>query len=150
MIRRFSKKKVREVPALNTASLPDIIFMLLFFFMVTTTLKKSEVLVVVRQPQAGEAEKLEKKSMATYIYIGKPLDPALGNRERIQVNDAFAEVADLAAYIEAERAALPEQNQHQMITSLKVDKDARMGLVTDVEQELRKVNALNINYSAKK
>ena len=74
----------------------------------------------------------------------EPLDPALGNRERIQVNDAFAEVADLAAYIEAERAALPEQNQHQMITSLKVDKDARMGLVTDVEQELRKVNALRM------
>lgn len=150
MIRKGSRKKVREVPALNTASLPDIIFMLLFFFMVTTTLKKSEVLVMVRQPQAGEAEKLEKKSMSTYIFIGKPLDQSLGNRERIQVNDAFAEVADLATYIETERAALPEANQSKMITSLKVDKDARMGLVSDVEQELRRANALNVNYSAKK
>ena len=33
---KFNKKKKGELPAVNTASLPDIVFMLLFFFMVAT------------------------------------------------------------------------------------------------------------------
>jgi len=35
-----------------------------------------------------------------------------------------------------------------LTTSLKVDKEANMGLVGDIKQELRKVNALKINYAA--
>lgn len=147
---RFIKQAGKGVPALNTASMPDIIFMLLFFFMVTTTFKKTNILVQVRQPKASEAEKLEKKSLVNYIYIGAPADPALGNVQRIQINDAFAEVSEVAAYVETERANMPEQDKNKMITSLKIDKDSRMGLVTDVKQELRKANALNINYSSKK
>lgn len=147
---KMFKKSVNEVPALNTASLPDIIFMLLFFFMVTTTLKQTNILVQVRQPEASHAEKLEKKSLVNYIYIGAPVDPALGNVQRVQINDAFVEVKDIAAYIETERATMPEQDKNKMITSMKIDKDSYMGLVTDVKQELRKANALNINYSSKK
>ena len=37
-----------------------------------------------------------------------------------------------------------------MTTSLKIDKDVKMGIVTDIKQELRKLNALKINYSTKK
>lgn len=147
---RFKKIKENSVPALNTASLPDIIFMLLFFFMVTTTLKKTNILVQIRQPRASEAEKLEKKSLVHFIYIGAPTDAAYGSVPRIQINDAFAEVSDVAGYIEAEKSGTPEQDWGKMTTSLKIDKDARMGMVTDVKQELRKANALNINYSAKK
>ncbi len=147
---RFSRPSGKALPALNTASLPDIIFMLLFFFMVTTTFKETDLLVRVRQPKAKEAEKLTKKSLVTYIYIGTPNDPALGSGQRIQINDAFADVNEVAAYIESERANMPEQDRNQMITSLKIDKGAHMGIVTDVKQELRKANALNINYSAKK
>ena len=36
-IRKGGKK---EVPGVNTSSLPDIVFMLLFFFMATTTMKE--------------------------------------------------------------------------------------------------------------
>ena len=147
---RFTKKAGNAVPPLNTASLPDIIFMLLFFFMVTTTFKKTDILVQIRQPKASEAEKLEKKSLVTYIYIGTPTDPDLGSGQRIQINDAFADVSDVAAFIESERASMPEQDKSKMITSLKIDKASHMGLVTDVKQELRKANALNINYSSKK
>jgi len=38
---KFRKKK-KGMPAVNTASLPDIVFMLLFFFMVTTTMRETE------------------------------------------------------------------------------------------------------------
>ena len=36
---KFKKDGKREVPAISTASLPDIVFMLLFFFMVSTTMR---------------------------------------------------------------------------------------------------------------
>ena len=35
-----------------------------------------------------------------------------------------------------------------MIVALKVDKDTKMGIVTDVKQELRNARALKINYTA--
>jgi len=36
-----------------------------------------------------------------------------------------------------------------MITSLKVDENTKMGIVTDIKQELRKSAALHINYSSR-
>ena len=36
----------------------------------------------------------------------------------------------------------------QMIVAMKVDKQAPMGIVNEVQQELRKANALRVNYSA--
>lgn len=146
----FREKKSSYTPSINTASLPDIIFMLLFFFMVTTTLKETNLMVRIRQPRADESEKLEKKSLITYIYIGKPNDESLGSKMRIQINDAFVDIEDIAGYIESERALLPESEQSQMLVSLKIDKEAKMGVITDVKQELRKINALKISYSAHK
>ena len=39
---KFKKADERSAPAMNTASLPDIVFMLLFFFMVATTTKEND------------------------------------------------------------------------------------------------------------
>ena len=46
------KKKKREMGAISTASLPDIVFMLLFFFMVATVLRTEEEMVRVIRPEA--------------------------------------------------------------------------------------------------
>ena len=150
---RFKRNKDEGTPAISTASLPDIIFMLLFFFMVTTVMREVELKIRVRVPQATELQKLEKKSLVSYIYIGKPLkkyQKVFGTEPRIQLNDAFAEVSDIQQFILKEREARNEKEVPLMTTSLKVDEDVKMGIVTDVKQELRKVNALKINYSAKK
>ena len=40
---KFNKKKKGDLPAVNTASLPDIVFMLLFFFMVATVMRDNEL-----------------------------------------------------------------------------------------------------------
>ena len=40
----FNKKK-RDIPNLNTAALPDLIFTVLFFFMIVTQLRDTEVKV---------------------------------------------------------------------------------------------------------
>jgi len=74
----IKKKKKAEVPPLSTASLPDIVFMLLFFFMVTTTMREVTLLVKLKKPLATEIQKLERKDLTTYIYVGAPKSAALG------------------------------------------------------------------------
>ena len=149
---KFRKDDNKETPAIATSSLPDIVFMLLFFFMVTTTMRETDPLVKVHVPNATELTKLEKKSLVSYIYVGPPMDrfiSQLGSEPRIQLNDQFAKVSDIADFITAEREAREEQEQKQMITSLKVDEFTKMGIVTEIKQELRKAAALHINYSSR-
>lgn len=145
---RFKTKKGKESPGINTSSLPDIIFMLLFFFMVTTTMREVTYKVKMKLPQATELQKLEKKSMVSYIYVGPPMDKKLGTNTRIQLNDMFATVDDIAEFVQVERNDRPESDRKLITTSLKVDSDTRMGIVTDIKQELRKSGAFKINYSS--
>ena len=63
------------------------------------------------------------------------------------VLDQFAALTDVSAFISAERSALREELIPFLTVALKVDRDANMGIVGDVKQELRKVNALKINYT---
>ncbi len=150
---KFNRKKKEGTPAISTASLPDIVFMLLFFFMVTTVMRETELKIIVKVPGATEVKKLEKKSLVSYIYIGKPrksFQKIFGTEPRIQLNDAFAKVSDIGQYITSERSERDEKEVPFMTTSLKVDKNTKMGIVTDVKQALRKANALKINYSTRK
>jgi len=147
---KFKKKKSNSTASISTASLPDIIFMLLFFFMVTTTMRETTLFVKVTVPEATEVQKLEKKALVSYIYIGKPHQSAVyGTEPRIQLNDAFANVSDIAEFIASERESKDEVDRPFITTSLKIDQETRMGIVTDVKQELRKANALRINYSSR-
>ena len=150
---KFRKKKNGKTPEISTAALPDIVFMLLFFFMVTTVMRDKSLKVIVMTPKATEVAKLERKSLVSYIFIGrpiKPLQPVFGTEPRLQLNDVFASVNQIPEFIESERRQRAEVEIPFMTTSLKVDKNTKMGIVTDVKQELRKVNALKINYSTTK
>lgn len=153
---KFGNKKKKSAPALNTSSLPDIVFMILFFFMVTTTMREVELKIQLSNsdlPEATEIKKLEKKSLVSYIYVGKPtanFQRMYGTEPRIQLNSSFAQLSDIYEYILAERAERDEAEVPFMITSLKVHQDTKMGIVTDIKQELRKASALKINYSARK
>ncbi|OQX98440.1 MAG: biopolymer transporter ExbD [Bacteroidetes bacterium 4572_128] len=150
---KFTKKGKGGTPAISTASLPDIVFMLLFFFMVTTVMRETDLKIKLKLPEATEIKKLEKKSLVSYIYVGKPkksLQGIYGTEPRIQLNDVFAKVSDIPDYISSERDKRDEKEVPFMTTSLKVDEETKMGIVTDIKQELRKANALKINYSARK
>jgi len=147
---KFSSKKSGDLPAVNTASLPDIVFMLLFFFMTVTVMKDSTLKVENILPNASEVKKLEKKDRVIYIYVGKPTQEyqkVFGTESKIQLNDKFANAADVGDYILAERAKKSQELQNVLTTALKVDKNANMGLISDIKQELRKVNALKVNYT---
>ena len=150
---KLKKKKTGDFPAISTASLPDIVFMLLFFFMVATVMRENTLLIKNTLPYADQVEKLDKKDLVMYIYAGQPskeFQSKYGTESRIQLNDKFADVKDIAAFVAAERASKREELVPFLITALKVDKDANMGLIGDIKQELRKVNALKINYTTKK
>lgn len=146
---KFKKKKDGGLAPINTASLPDIVFMLLFFFMVATVMREDTLMIQNALPVADQIEKLDKKNPVSYIYMGKPSEnyKKFGTEARIQLNDKFASVSEVGGFIAAERGALREELIPFLTVSLKVDKEANMGIVGDVKQELRKVNALKINYT---
>ena len=147
---KFGKKSntSQDIP---TAALPDIIFMLLFFFMVTTVLRETDILVKQKLPKAAQLSKLERKSLVSYIYIGEPKQTNLyGKEPKIQVNDVFVDVSDIVQFVNQEKDKLNEAERDQITMSMKVDVDSKMGIVSDIKQELRKAQSYKINYSTRK
>ncbi len=150
---KFKKKSSAGQPAISTASLPDIVFMLLFFFMVVTTMRDTSLMVENTLPSADQVEKLQKKDLVMYIYAGKPSPryaERFGTEARIQLNDKFADVDEVQQFIFSEREQKREELVPYLITALKVDEETNMGLVSDIKQELRKAEALKINYTTRK
>ena len=149
----FKKGEKKEMPAIASGSLSDIVFMLLFFFMVTTQMRETENKVVIRIPQATEAVKLERKDLASYINVGTPirrLQAQFGTEPRIQLNDSFKTVDDIRDFVAAERDSKKEEERQKMTVCIRTDQDVRMGTITDIKQELRRCSALKIMYTARK
>jgi biopolymer transport protein ExbD len=147
---RFKEKKSGGMPKISTASLPDIMFILLCFFMVSTTMRETTLIVKIRLPNASEVQKLEKKNLVSFIYVGQPIKSTFGTESRIQLNDQFAAVDDIQDFIATEREARDEADRRFLTTSIKADRDTRMGIVSDIKQELRKAGAFKLNYSSRK
>lgn len=150
---KFEKKRGKTSPAISTASLPDIIFMLLFFFMTVTVMRNSELKVQVKIPEATELTKLEKKSLVNFIFIGKPTKPyqaVRGTSPILQLGDKFSDITEIPLFLEKHRIKVPEKQRAMIISSLKIDKEVTMGIVSDIKEQLRKSNQLKVNYSASK
>ena len=150
---KFKKSEKKEVPAMSQGSLSDIVFMLLFFFMVTTQMRETENKVQVKTPSASEVVKLERKDLNSYINVGQPiksLQAQYGTEARIQLNDSFKTTDDIRDFVAAERESMSEADRQFMTVSIRADQDVRMGIITDIKQELRRCSALKIMYSARK
>ncbi len=147
---KFAKKK-KGLPAVNTAALPDIVFMLLFFFMVTTTMRETELVIKAPQlPNATEVKKLEHKSLVSTIYVGKAKDQAkFGSGDKIQLNDKIASVNDIASFIYSEQEKHNPEEVPYMTTSIKSDVKASVGTIHDIRMELRDMDALKVSYSTR-
>jgi biopolymer transport protein ExbD len=150
---KFGKKK-KELPAVNTASLPDIVFMLLFFFMVTTTMRETNLKIEnPTLPNATEVKKLEHKSLVSTIYVGKAKKDQrekLGSGDKIQLNDKIATADDVTAFILNERSQRSEAEVPFMTTSIKADIKSSVGTITDIKLKLRDVGALKLSLSSRK
>lgn len=150
---RFKQKNDKGTPGLNMGSMSDIIFMLLFFFMVITTMRESSLYVKIAPPKGTEVTKLEKKSLVSYINIGVPMDnyqAKYGTEPRIQLNDQIADVDDIRQFVELEKSARTEEDSKLLTFAIKADGKVKMGMISDIKQELRASSALKIFYNATK
>lgn len=144
---KFKKNQGGELPAINTASLPDIVFMLLFFFMVVTVMRKSDLMVNNILPKADQVEKL-KKDRSVFIFAGKPSAAykKYGTEGRVQIGDKFTSIENIGPALEEARRKLLPELQDKVYVALKVDGETNTGLVSDIKQVLRERNLLKIIY----
>lgn len=158
------RRRNHEVPSLNTASLPDLIFAILFFFMIVTHMRKVNLKVRYKTPQGTELTHLSRKTNTTYIFIGQPVGTtqaantaqSLGSAQSqqdaavcIQVNDKMVSLDELSAFLQREqRQARKSGEAQQLAVCLKADRHAPMRVVEGVKMALRKANMLHVNYYA--
>jgi biopolymer transport protein ExbD len=143
------KKKTGTSENIPTSALPDIIFMLLFFFMVTTVLRDQELLVEQKLPQATQLQKLEKKSLISYLFVGRPKNTAkFGTEPRIQANDVLINTKDIVLWVNQEKDALSEAERDQITISMKADREVKMGPISDIQFELREADARKLLYAS--
>jgi biopolymer transport protein ExbD len=141
---RFQRSSSNTEPEFTTASLPDIVFMLLIFFMVSTVLREQNIKVRTQLPQAEALTKIDQKRLISKIHIGPLKQGDNEGNTAIQIEDALIENRKTIRNIMYNKL----QEQPRLIASLKVDKESEMGIVREVEQELREAGALRINYSS--
>ena len=143
------KKKTKADTNIPTSALPDIIFMLLFFFMVTTVLREQTILVEQKIPQATQLQKIQKKTLISYLYIGKPKNTSLyGSEPRLQANDVLINTSDLVLWVNQQKDNLSEAERDQIWISLKDDRDVKMGPMSDIQFELREADARKLMYAS--
>ncbi|MBO6576586.1 MAG: biopolymer transporter ExbD [Rhodothermales bacterium] len=141
------KKKNTTKQDIPTASLPDIIFMLLIFFMVSTVLREQTVQVRTLLPQAEAITKIDQKRLVSYVWIGpRKLEANRVGDTAVQIDDALIDELTNVRTIMYRKLV----EQPRLIVSLRVDQEAEMGSVLDVQQELREAGTLRINYSTKR
>ena len=143
------------MPELNTSSLPDLVFAFLFFIMMVTSIREVTPKVSFSNlPTATELTKLEEKSLVTFIYVGKPnkeYRAMYGTNSAIQLNDQVTQnPTAVYSYIEQAKAKLRDDRRALMQVSLKADKETKMNIISQIKEELRRANALNLSYSARR
>lgn len=140
------RKKHKSKPEISTASMPDIVFLLLFFFMVTATIDKSQDQLKVEIPQAKAITKVQKRFLIRELHIGFPKDVNLGTSPRISAEDRILEISGIGNWVQEQKTDLGEAYKDQMIVMLKADIDVDMGLIGDIQVELRKHNARKVLF----
>ena len=149
----FKKNTLSNLPAISTASLPDIVFILLFFFMTVTTMKTDNLLVENELPSASETEELTKKDRIIEVYVGATLDKSPleeSDHFQIQMEDKIVTMNNLGHQAIHELNTLPAHLRSVAIVSIKADKRVKMGVIADIKKELQLVNLLKINYTVVK
>ncbi len=143
----FEKRSAKTEQTIPMASLPDVIFILLIFFMVTTVLRETNVKVRTLLPDAEALTKISQKRLVSNLYIGPrkiPGEAGQFGETAVQVDDTLIEDLTTIRRIMYEKV----QEEPRLIVSLKVDRQAEMGVVYQVQEELREANALRISYSS--
>lgn len=130
------KKEAKSRTAIPSSSMSDIIFMLLIFFMVSTTIKTVDGLKV-DLPRAASIAKLDvRKQSILFVFID--------NTGLVNIQDKVVSLDDITPIVYPMR-----QKDNELTISLRADQEAKMGVVSDVQNQLRNASALKVNYSAR-
>lgn len=141
---KIRRKRHHSVPSLNMASMPDLIFTVLFFFMIVTHMRTETPKVRVETPEGTELTKAARKRSIVNLYIGT----ASNGNTHIQIGQHIIPLSQVGPTIQMLKNRLNEEDSELFTVNIKADKQTPMGVVSDVKQELRKVGALTIRYSA--
>jgi len=125
--------KARAKCEITTASMADIIFNLLLFFMVTSIFKMEEGLPILL-PKARSGSDTQRQQIV-HIWADR------GNR--ISINDKLV----LLTSIQAIMASRLEENR-AMIVALNVDSRARYKIVSEIMDQLKEANAVNVSFTS--
>ncbi|MCI6503441.1 MAG: biopolymer transporter ExbD [Prevotella sp.] len=141
---KIRRRRHHSVPTLKMASMPDLIFTVLFFFMIVTHMRTETPKVRIEVPQGTELTKPTSKRTITNLYIGKDNH----GQTRIQIGEHIVPMEKVGSIVTAIRSRLNDEEQQLHTINIRADRNTPMGVITDIKQELRKVGALNIRYSA--
>ena len=145
-MRHHIRRREHEVPELNMAALPDLIFTVLFFFMIVTHMRDVDKKVAYEVPAGQLTEQVGHQKNVIYIYIGRPTD---GSGDYcVQLGNYIATPADIPAFIRSEHRQMSAEDQERMTVCIRADRKAPMSLINEVKQQLREANALSVTYSA--
>ncbi len=150
-MRSMFHKRHSSVPSLNVASMPDLIFTVLFFFMIVTHMRSDELKVRLNVPAGSEVKKLLGHPAIVNIYIGKSINKETGKQGDswlVQLNGEIVTAKEIPTLINEIRGKLSAENAERLTVSLRADRHAPMGLVSDVKQALQQSYALKLNYNA--
>ena len=122
--------------------------------MVTTIREVTPKVSFSNLPTATELTKLEEKSLVTFIYVGKPnkeYREMYGSNSAIQLNDQVTQnPTAVYSYLKQSQTKIKDERRNLMQVSLKADKDTKMNIISQIKEELRRADALNLSYSARK
>lgn len=132
------RRRRHGVGALNTASLPDLIFTVLFFFMMVTHMRTSAPLVDVQQPRGSQ---LQNQSSPTdhYLFIGQR-----DGQWQIQLDDRLCTPDELPQLL----GRLTDAEETAPTIVIKAHRQVPMSIVFNVREQLRRARLLNVRYDA--
>ena len=143
------RTKSKKKSVISTSSLPDIVFLLLFFFMMTATIRTNQDQQEINEPRANAISKVDQKNLIRELTIGKARDRRFGDQEIIMDKDGPIAIDDLVQWTLEQKNTLPEYQKPQMIVMIRADKHVKMGLISDIQEELRKANTRKVLYRSR-
>ena len=163
---KFKKEGSGGAPTMNTASLPDIVFMLLFFFMVATTSKETDPTVEFESPTGTKTMDLtpyKQRSEIDFLYLGTPRNPnrakafkmgfALSLDNVVQATpDGLYPTNTVGRWKKDKFSQKPARMTaplESVITCVKADRNATSGLIFEIRNQLQEIEALTIAYSVR-
>jgi biopolymer transport protein ExbD len=141
------KTEKPHIPSLAMITIPNIILLILFFFVISSNMHDVEIKSRFLSEQKSVLNRLERKTLVTYICANTRTDSKGKEETSIQINDAEATVGDITDYILQEKSTLSNRDRSRMIIKLNIGKGTHMGVVSDIKRALLSAGIKQVIYN---